>query len=103
MPFGDDCFIIDNGFLLMNPSGTHKENSVKFLEYAFDAWNGIDGEYLNLESTDAVYVYWHSFAWNYVEPIYMASNSISQCDGKNSTIKEIAREAARQVKMRLEG
>lgn len=103
MPFGDDCFIIDNGFLLMNPSGTHKENSVKFLEYAFDAWNGIDGEYLNLESTDDVYVYWHSFAWNYVEPIYMASNSISQCDGKNSTIKEIAREAARQVKMRLEG
>ena len=103
MPFGDDCFIVDNGFLIMNPSGIHKENTIKFLEYAFDVWNDdSSGTYLNLDSTDNVYAYWHSFAWDYVEPIYMATNNISQCDGKDSTIKELAREAAMEVRMRLE-
>ncbi|MBQ8623388.1 MAG: hypothetical protein IJ424_03305 [Oscillospiraceae bacterium] len=110
MPFGngDDYLILNNGFIAMNPSGTNKENTVKFLEYMFDVLNGdIKGivpensHYMNLDSTDDVYIYWHLFAWNYVEPIFNATNTISQCDGKNSTIKDIAREAAQEVRMRM--
>ena len=111
MPFGngDDYMILDTGFVVMNPSSTSKQNSVRFLEYMFDVLNGnIDGvvpegrQYINIESTEGVYAYWHIFAWNYVEPIFNATNTISRCDGKNSTIKEIAREAAMEVRMRLE-
>lgn len=104
MPFGDDCFVIDSGFLVMNPSGSNKENTVKFLQYAFDFWNDDSNEsYLNLDSDENVYVYWHSFAWDYVEPIYTATNIVSQSDGKSGTIKKIAADAAYQVRMRLQG
>ena len=108
MPFGKEINVLSNGFILMNPSGTHKENTVRFLEYMFDALNGDikgivpeESQYLDIDSTDDVYLYWRIYAWDYVGPIYEAANSISQCDGKNSTIKEIAREAASQVRMRL--
>lgn len=109
MPFGKEINVLSNGFILMNPNGIHKENSVKFLEYFFDALNGdIEGivpedeQYLDIESTDDVYLYWRIYAWDYVGPIYEAANSISQCDGKNSTIKEIARKAAAEVRMRIQ-
>lgn len=107
MPFGKAINVLENGFVLMNPSGTHKENTVKFLEYMFDALNGdIDGitpewPYIDIDSTDGYYVYWRFFAWDYVGPIYEAANTISQCDGKNGTLKEIARKAAAEVRMRL--
>lgn len=108
MPFGKEIFALDSEFMVMNPSSAHKENSVKFLEYMFDVLNGdIEGivpesrRYLDLDSTEDVYVYWRLFAWDYVGPIYEAANNISKCDGKNSTIKEIARKAAAQVRMRL--
>ena len=107
-PFADDCQILSASFIIMNPSSSNKENSVKFLEYMFDALNGeIEGvvpeseQYIDLESTDGVYAYWRSLAWNYIEPINSAKMTISQCDGKNSTIREIAREAAAEVDMRL--
>lgn len=108
MPFGKEIAVLSNEFVLMNPSSTHKENSAKFLEYMFDALNGdIDGivpedeQYININSTDDVYVYWRYFAADYINPIFDAIDRIAQCDGKNSTIKEIAREAAAQVRMRL--
>ena len=108
MPFGKEVNALSNEFIIMNPSSTHKENCVKFLEYVFDALNGdIEGivpeeqQYLDLDTTDDVYVYWRLFAWDYMGPIYEATNTISLCDGKNSTIKEIARKAAAEVKMRL--
>ncbi len=110
MPFSDDCLYISSGFMVMNPSSLKKDNAAKFLAYMFDACNGdIEGivpeeeQYLDFETTENVYLYWHSFAWQYVEPIYTATNSISRCDGKASTIKEIAREAAMQTRMRMEG
>ncbi len=108
MPFGNDCNLIDTAFLIMNPSSLNKENAAKFLAYMFDALNGdIEGivpeeeQYLDFDTTENVYLQWHSFAWQYVDQIYQACNKISQCDGKASTIKEIAREAAMQTRMRL--
>lgn len=108
MPFGNEIFVLDSEFIVMNPSSTHKENAAKFLEYLFDVMNGdIEGvvpeekQYTDIDSTEDVYVYWRLFAWDYVGPIYEATNNISKCDGKNATIKEIAREAAAQVRMRL--
>ncbi len=108
MPFGNDCNFIATDFLIINPGSLNKENAAKFLAYMFDALNGdIEGvvpeeeQYIDFETTENVYLYWHSFAWSYVEPIYQACNRIAQCDGKASIIKEIAREAAMQTRMRL--
>ena len=108
MPFGKEINSLSNGFIMMNPSGTHKENSVKFLEYMFDVLNGdIEGvvpkdeQYLDIETTDGYYVYWRYFASEYTSPISDAIIALPQCDGKNSTLKEMSREAAAQVRMRL--
>ncbi len=110
MPFGNEIFQLSCGFIMMNPNGGNKENSVKFLEYMFDVLNGdiegvvpVDRQYINIDSTEDVYVDWRSFAISYVKPIFDATNSISKCDGKSSTIKKIAREAVEGVKMRLAG
>ncbi len=111
MPFGngEDFKAIDCRFIMMNPSGTHKENSVKFLEYMFDVLNGdISGvvpenrQYIDIDSTEDVYIFWKFFAADYTNPILSACNTISNCDGKSSTIKEIARETAAKVRMRIE-
>lgn len=108
MPFGKEINLLSNGFILMNPSSAHKDNSVKFLEYMFDVLNGdIAGvlpesrQYISLDSTDDIYLYWRIYAWDYVEPIYNAANSVSQSDGKSSTLKSLAREAAAEVAMRI--
>lgn len=108
MPFGKEINVLSNWFILMNPSSTHKENTVKFLEYMFDVLNGDiegivpeDDQYIDIETTGDYYVFWRYFAADYINPLFDAFNSISQCDGKNSTIKEIARKAAAEVKMRL--
>ena len=108
MPFGKEINLLSNGFILMNPSSAHKDNSVKFLEYMFDALNGDipgivpeSGQYMSLDSTDDIYLYWRIYAWDYVEPIYNAANSVSQSDGKSSTLKSLAREAAAEVAMRI--
>ena len=111
MPFGngEDFKAIDCRFIMMNPSGTNKENSVKFLEYMFDVLNGdISGvvpenrQYIDIDSTEDVYIFWKFFAADYTNPILSACNTISNCDGKSSTIKEIARETAAKVRMRIE-
>ena len=110
MPFGKDIFVLSNSFILMNPSGTNKENAVKFLEYMFDVLNGdIKGVlpeddwslYIDIDSTEDVYILWRFFARDYTNPIDEAESAVLQCDGKNSTLKEMAREAAAQVRMRL--
>ena len=108
MPFGKEIKSLSNGFIMMNPSGTHKENSVKFLEYMFDVLNGdIEGivpeesQYMNIETTDGYYVYWRYFAPIYTDPINEAERAVSDCDGKSATLKELAREAAAKVRMRL--
>ena len=96
MPFGngEDFKAIDCRFIMMNPSGTNKENSVKFLEYMFDVLNGdISGvvpenrQYIDIDSTEDVYIFWKFFAADYTNPILSACNTISNCDGKSSTIK----------------
>lgn len=111
MPFGngDDYTILDNGFVVMNPSSQKKDYAVKFLECLFDIRNNaapsddpLAIEYIDIDTTENTYAYWHLFAWNYVEPIFNATNTVPQSDGKNSTLKELAREAAMQVRMRLE-
>ncbi len=105
MPFGsgDDYTILDNGFVVMNPSSQKKDSAAKFLECLFDIRNGDTSDaYANIDTTENAYAYWHLFAWNYVEPIFVATNTVSQTDGKNSTLKELAREAATEVRMRLE-
>ena len=57
--------------------------------------------YTSMASNQGVYAFWKSYAWSYMEPALDAASSISRCDGKNSTIREIAREAAAEVNMRL--
>lgn len=100
MPYSDDCMLINSEFLVMNPSGSNKENTVKFLEYVFDA---MQSSYIDISTAENVYILWKTYSPTYSQAIYSAANTISQCDGKNSTIKQIAKEAAQETLMLLAG
>lgn len=103
MPFGRELCLLDCGFIVMNPTSTHKENAAKFLEYAFDIFSE-DDKYIPLDSTDSVYVTWKCFSSDYTTPILDVCTKVrtAQTDGKTSTLKELARKASSEVSMRLE-
>ena len=101
-PFGEELKILSNEFAVINPSGENKESAAKFLEYLFDFCDGDSGRYIEITSAEGYKAQWRFFAVDYVQPILEACNKISQCDGGSGTIKKIAREAAAEVKMRLE-
>lgn len=95
--FGSGLTMLDGVFLVMNPSCSDKETAAKFLEYVFD-----NSDYLELGSLDDVYVYWRCFSPDYTGPVFDACAEVLQSDGKTSTIKELAKKTAAEVKMRLE-
>ncbi len=105
MPFGKELWLMDAGFIIMNPCSRKKDNAAKFLEYVFDCSSGsaegFENRYKSPESFDGVYKMWRCFSPEYTQPILTACARVAQCDGKSSTIKQLAREAAAEVLMRV--
>ncbi len=102
MPFGDGLRLISSGFLVMNPSGSNKENSAKFLEYVFD-FSSESSKYESFESLDGAYIYWRCFSPDYTGPILEACSEVMRSDGKSKTVRDIAKKAASEVRMRIYG
>lgn len=108
MPLGKELKSLGTSFVIMNRSSLNKDNAVKFLEYIFDAFNGnVEGvvdkiyQYPSIDSCDEYYVEWNFDPWAVVEPIGNAYDATIKSDGKSSTLKKIAREAAAEVAMRI--
>lgn len=108
MLLGKELKSLGASFVLMNRSSLKKDNAVRFLEYVFDAFDGnVEGvvdkthQYPDMDSFEEYYVEWNFDPWAVVEPIGNAYNSVYNTDGKSSTLKKIAREAAAEVAMRM--
>ncbi|MBQ8624075.1 MAG: hypothetical protein IJ424_06890 [Oscillospiraceae bacterium] len=107
---------IQTDYLIMNPASKKQEIAADFLEYFFDAMNGdikltIAGEetspiyspFIELESTDNIYFMWKFQADGVLQTLYNAYHASLDTDGSDKALKDLAKEAARSFKMRLEG
>ena len=102
---------------MMNPFSKKKEQAAEFLAFAFDVlnqdipldlgegWDVWITPYPEIGSTDEVHLYWDYYPWVIAEPIARAYNEVcdGKTNGKNKTLKKLAEEAARNVRMRLDG
>lgn len=110
MPFGDDVTIYSANVFMLNQKSHNSENSIRFLEYLFDCYNGdIPGIipesdcYPRLESTENCYAEWRCRPTEIINPIFKARNTIhNQKEGlSKSELKKLARETAAEVAMRI--
>ncbi len=117
MPFGEE-FLDENGefaglrsdYVMLNPASENKDNAVLFMEFVYDAYSGnIDGivpadsQYMTLMKSDVYFADWEHLPMSVVEPLFNAYHGVLKTNGSSKEIKALAKEAARQVKMRLEG
>lgn len=117
MPFGEEL-LDENGefaglrsdYVMLNPASENKDNAVLFMEFVYDAYSGnIDGivpadsQYMTLMNSDVYFADWEHLPMSVVEPLFNAYHGVLKTNGSSKEIKALAKEAARQVKMRLEG
>lgn len=108
MPIPNEYNMLSAEFAVLNPNGKNIQNAIRFLAYIFDVNNGdIEGvippeeQYMNLESTENTFATWHSQGFGYIMPILDACKEAINSDGKASTLKDLAREATMEVRMRM--
>ncbi len=99
MPFGSELKALCGGFLVMNPSSGKKDLAARFMECVLDA--GENGRYADIPDPEGYFVQWRFFASAFVEPVLTACNEATESDGKASTLRALAREAAEEVGMRM--
>ncbi len=115
--YSEDCDYIGSEYLVINPYSKNKDNAIEFLEKTFDYING-DIEYTDekgnvytarnpypeVDNLDGIYLYWmHNDSDNITKLIGDALNSALKSDGSDETLRKLAKEAAQEVKMRMEG
>ena len=65
--------------------------------------NPIFSPFIELESIDNIYFMWKFQADGVLQTLYNAYHTSLDTDGSNKELKDLAKEAARQLRMRLEG
>lgn len=109
MPFGDEITLYQPSYIMMNRASEKKDEALLFLEYAFDVLNGdVSGvineslTYPDIEPDEDIYIGWKCMDMDYRMPIIDARHKVLRTDGSAKELKELAREAAMEVRMRLE-
>lgn len=95
-------------YVFMNRYTEKKELASEFLCLLFDILNkNIESAailpYPTPENGEEYMPSWIYYGYEFVEPIGNAVSSVADTDGSDEALRKLAREAARQVKMRLEG
>lgn len=113
--YSEEFCSIGTEYVFISPYSTKKEQAVDFLEYYLDVMAGIiepDGYTINCafpsgDNYNEAVLFWNHDCYSIVEPIRKAIYDIrynsDSVDGSDEALRKLAREAARQVKMRLEG
>lgn len=98
-----DC----NSYTMMSPFSKHKDTAALYLEYLFDYLKTAEPvPYPDVGDIDlsGTYLTWRSTHYKVVEPLFVAYNDeLMSCDGSEKALRELAEDAARGVRMRLEG
>lgn len=103
----DFTCVVSEGYVMMSPFAEHKDVASLYLEYVFDYFKDAP-PYPYPENDDVsfenAYLNWRSMHYYVREPITLAvREELLKTDGSDEALRELAREAARQVRMRLEG
>lgn len=102
----DYSYATCNGYAMMSPYAENKDTAALFLEYVFNYLKDAQPvPYPDLGDIDldGTYLYWRSMHPGFGSPIIDAYNELMSCDGSEKALRELAEEAARGVRMRLEG
>lgn len=113
---------VQTDYLIMNPASEKQELAADFMEYFFDAMNGdielssassgltaLDGQtanpifapFISLESTNNVYLTWQMGPYGTMKVLNNVYYEATQTDGSSKELKELAKEAAAEVAMRI--
>ncbi len=111
-------YIIDS-YLIISPFSQNKETAALFLETVFDYFNGelsykdSNGneyfcryQYPDVEDISDAYFSWNittGVAESVIEPLMDAYDAVSTTDGSDEALRKLAKDAAREVRQRLEG
>lgn len=103
-----DFTFVDTSYCIMSPNSRHKEAAAKYMERLFDAFaslpeSPVSGPYPDVGDEDLsnTYLIWKFMSAEVRHPIVEAYNAAIESDGKESTLRKIAKEAASKVAMHI--
>lgn len=101
-----DFSFIESSYCIMSPNAKHKEEAALFLERLFDTFKNmsegpLSARYPDIGDTDLsdTYMTWRFMSPEVRRPIIDAYLAALESDGKDSTLKKLAEEAADKVAM----
>lgn len=101
-----DFTFVESSYCIMSPNSKHKEAAAVYLERLFDAFASLpedpfSGPYPDVGDADLsnTYLTWKFMSVEVRHPIVDAYNAALESDGKESTLRKIANEAAAEVAM----
>lgn len=114
--YDDEIRMIHSEYLIMSPFSEKKEQAADFLALAYDMLSGeveIDSEYgqqffiepfIDIDDMEGVYLCWQVESYSITSPVRRAvSERLTQTDGSDEALKKLAKEAANDVLMRMQG
>ncbi len=118
--YADEYYSIGSEYFIMSPYSERKDVAVLFLETVFDKMNSgeepqvnirDDGtettrirSYPDIESLNGVRLWWtFSDNANITKPLTKAMTAAKESDGSDEALRKLAKDAAREVRQRLEG
>lgn len=102
-----DFDFVQSTYCVMSPHSEHKEAAAVFLERLYDAVDAlpespVSGPYPKTEDDlSNAYLTWKFMSVDVRAPIIDAYTAALESDGKDSTLKKLAKEAAAEVSMRI--
>ncbi len=112
MPYGDKYIdgefrCLTSNYVMMNPASENNEDAALFLEYVLDAYSGnipalkdIVPQYMELDDGE-YFTEWSIMPMSIVDPLFKAKDKVVNTDGSKKEIKQLAKEAAGEVAMRI--
>lgn len=103
-----DFTFVESSYCIMSPNSKHKEAAALFLERMYDTIASMPedivfGSYPDIGDADLsnTYLTWKFMSVEVRKPIIDAYLAALESDGKDSTLKKLAKEAAAEVAMRI--
>lgn len=99
-------------YVILSPYSKHKEEAVRFLEEVFDYMNKtseLSNEWQLYsypapdEDVSGMYITWKAHVPSVIMPLLEAKQELMNTDGSEKAVKALAKEAAKEVLMRMEG
>ena len=114
--YGGEYKSVVEEYLMISPYSQNKDLATKFLEMSFDYYSGsislfddkgnevrFFNPYPEIDGMESLYNSWTYSSREFISILSEIREDTLSCDGSDETLREIAREVARKVKMRLEG